>query len=47
MVLLYMVYTMDPINKNPSHVSINIPAPAGSVMGNYNATTPYVGVWSG
>ena len=29
----YIWCSMDPINKNPSHVSINIPAPAGSVMG--------------
>ena len=32
-VLLEKWCSMDPINKNPSHVSIHIPAPAGSVMG--------------
>jgi hypothetical protein len=31
---------MDPINKNPSHVSINLPAPAGSVMGHENLHFP-------
>ena len=30
---ILMVGNMDAINKTPSHVSINIPAPAGSVMG--------------
>ena len=29
----YIWCAMDPINKNPSHVSIFLPAPAGSVMG--------------
>ena len=30
---MYAIYgNMDPINKNPLYVSINIPAPAGSVM---------------
>ena len=29
---------MDPINKNPSHVSIFLPAPAGSVMASENVT---------
>ena len=33
MVLLNIWCHMDPIKKYPSHVSINIPAPAGSVMG--------------
>ena len=33
MVLLDMVCQPDPINKNPSDVSIFLPAPAGSVMG--------------
>ena len=33
MVLLYLWCAMDPIKINPSHVSINIPAPLGSVMG--------------
>ena len=30
----YIWCSMDPINKNPIYVSINIPAPAGSIMGN-------------
>ena len=29
----YIWRAMDPINKNPSHVSIFLPAPLGSVMG--------------
>ena len=33
---MYAIYgDMDPINKNPSHVSIFLPAPAGSVMDDF------------
>ena len=35
MILTVLLWcAMDPIHKNPSHVSVNIPAPLGSVMGN-------------